>query len=348
MPPLQQNYSLNIVRAAAIVLVVLFHIPGTVFNGGFIGVDMFFVLSGYLIALKLPSVENWLGVKKFWVRRVRKIFPSMVVVIVFIVGVFYYNWGWCEDLIIFLLHGVGSLLGMSTFDYAVNASGEPYSYSPFLHLWSVAAELHFYLLAPLFALLVFRRKLDVRKVALAVGVASFVLWVMFVAVEPNFAYYFTPTRIWEFLLGAAVGLKILPRILVGRRVVNIFFYVSIFGFTMLPANVIQTFPTLTIIPVFATVLFILHNQNSYNQQLDSQNSYSENPTQTKPNMAHNFLQKTVTFTANISYPLYLIHYPVFFYIQTFLPPQHIWVGIMFSVLAAWFIHTTVEKPFLKR
>lgn len=308
---------LTMLRAAAVVFVVLFHLPASVVAGGYVGVDVFFLLSGYLIARKFFDGEN-VGV--FYRKRLCKIFPSLVVVVSFVVFVFWYVWGWCEDTLVFLWHGVLSVLGVSNVFYAVDANTVPFGYSPFLHLWSVAVELQFYLVAPLLFLWL-RRVGSPRRVLLSVVGFSFFMWVVLNVFDYDFAYYFTVSRLWEFGLGVLVAAGFAPRVDVGYvKPVVLVSVLTVVGFLFTPV----VSPTLVVLPVFAVFMLLV--------------------------LAHQGLLTTRSFflvdwTARVSYPLYLIHYPVFFYVSIYFP-EYVLVGFVFSVLAAWFIHVTVEKPLL--
>ena len=195
-------------RALSVVAVVLFHaeVPGVA--GGFVGVDVFFVISGYLITQWLVTREQagllaLLG--EFYVRRARRILPALLLMLV---AATVTAW-WLflpADLVRFgkyLLGAVlmsGNLAAWTEGDYFNSAIG----FAPLLHLWSIAVEEQFYLLFPLLMLLM-RRPVSRRgqvAVLTVLAVGSFALCVFGSYRHPVANFYLGPTRAWELLLGA--------------------------------------------------------------------------------------------------------------------------------------------------
>jgi peptidoglycan/LPS O-acetylase OafA/YrhL len=205
-------------RAVAVIAVILFHarLPGVA--GGFVGVDVFFVVSGFLIT-RLVLVElgasGTISLRRFWGRRARRILPAatltVVVTVLFAqqmlpplqlrslavdvaaVGTFTSNFVFA--------HRLGDYFG------AQLGASEP---SPLLHYWSLAVEEQFYLCWPLLLLLLARRPLQYRRLALAtVGVlaaAGFLLGVWLTRHRPSWAFFLLPARMSELLAGAALAL----------------------------------------------------------------------------------------------------------------------------------------------
>jgi peptidoglycan/LPS O-acetylase OafA/YrhL len=203
-------------RALAVVSVILFHtnIPG--FSGGFVGVDIFFVISGFLItSIILKEVEtDRFSITKFYERRVRRIFPALFPVIAATVVTGAY---WLSPR---ALKELGSSVVATTL-FASNIlfwheSGyfdAPSLQKPLLHTWSLAVEEQFYLFYPL--LLVFIRKFlkgdYFRWLALLLTV-SFLVSIYAVTSKPQIAFYWLPPRAWELLVGAMIALDVLPEL----------------------------------------------------------------------------------------------------------------------------------------
>ena len=322
------NVGFHQVRGVAVLMVVLFHTTWVFFTGGFAGVDMFFLLSGYLIASKLTNVDGRTVVKQFYVKRVRKIFPSLIVTVVLTVGLFWWLWGWCEDTVVFLQHGILSLLGVSNFLFASEATTLQHSYSPFLHLWSVAIEIQFYVFAPLLFFFFKKTRLNLQAVLHSITVLSFLTYIILLTQDTVFAYYFTGSRVWLFTLGASLLLT--PP--VEQKLAKIF---TITGSTMLTFYFLlysfigDNSPTYSLFPVLATTLIMLGVKDTPSQKLSD----------TK------WFQQPLLFLGNISYPLYLVHYPVMFFVHNFYS-EYMWLGLVFSIMLAWLTHVLVEKPFI--
>lgn len=193
-------------RAVAVLAVILFHAKCGL-PGGFAGVDVFFVISGYLITglIAQDLDHGTFRLQEFWERRIRRILPPLVVVTVV---AFAGSW-------FLLLPGDfkqfgGSLAALSSlvsnvfFWFTGGYFGRPADVKPLLHTWSLAVEEQFYLLFPLLLLLAGR---SLRRRRLAIGVlltASFFLSAHFTNIRPRPSFYWLPTRAWELLLGGMI------------------------------------------------------------------------------------------------------------------------------------------------
>jgi peptidoglycan/LPS O-acetylase OafA/YrhL len=200
-------------RAIAVLLVVLFHLwPGAV-PGGFVGVDVFFVISGFLITgLLLRDVERSgrVSLAAFWARRARRLLPAPLLVILVCAGAtvaFVPITAWDRffgDFRASTAYVQNWHLAAASVDYFA-ANDAP---SPVRHFWSLSAEEQFYVVWPLLmvlGVLVARR----RGIAWVLGAAtllSLVCSVVLTASDPSVAYYATPTRAWEFGAGGLLAL----------------------------------------------------------------------------------------------------------------------------------------------
>ena len=196
-------------RALAILPVLLFHakVPG--FGGGFVGVDVFFVISGYLITtLILNDIDRkQFSLMRFWERRVRRILPALIAVVIFVLVA-----GWFLYLP-FDFKNLGQSataqsLFASNFLFWTEAGyfGEDAEVKPLLHTWSLAVEEQFYLLFPFLAVALrrFSRKSWVIVIAILGGLSFGVnLWLS--QTQPTAAFFLLPARAWELLLGALVA-----------------------------------------------------------------------------------------------------------------------------------------------
>jgi peptidoglycan/LPS O-acetylase OafA/YrhL len=203
-------------RALAVTAVVLYHAGVPWMEGGFLGVEVFFVISGYLITLLLLAEHDRSGrisLKDFWLRRARRLLPALYVLLVSVSV-------WCA---LFLRDELAELRGqlVAALAYITNwfliATGQSYfdqlGRPPLLqHLWSLAVEEQFYLAWPvIMAVLLFftRRRLGAMAVALAAMAAASTIWMAVLydpGADPSRVYYGTDTRAAGLVLGALLAL----------------------------------------------------------------------------------------------------------------------------------------------
>jgi peptidoglycan/LPS O-acetylase OafA/YrhL len=202
-------------RAVAIIPVVLFHLGLALFSGGFVGVDVFFVISGYLITSLIHSemLAGRFSVLRFYERRVRRIFPAFFLVMAACIGIAA-TLLLPPDLRAFSMSLAATTLFSANlffwrtagyFDGA--AEGKP-----FLHAWSLSVEEQFYIAFPLILLLTVRFARSRTKLVLAVlAVISFAASAVAVHAAPKAAFYLPQFRAWQLLLGALLAVGAVPR-----------------------------------------------------------------------------------------------------------------------------------------
>jgi peptidoglycan/LPS O-acetylase OafA/YrhL len=202
-------------RAVAVLSVLAFHIELSLIPGGFVGVDVFFVISGYLISSIVFSeiASSRFSVIGFYERRIRRIFPALFGMLA-VSSVFATIYLFPAELVDYGKSMLAATVSISNL-YFWRHSGyfdSPLS-QPLLHTWSLAVEEQFYICFPLFLVLV--RRLFPQKLRVSV-VALFLLSLLTsaVVVEHNAdtAFYMLYTRAWELLLGTILSLKMLPRL----------------------------------------------------------------------------------------------------------------------------------------
>jgi peptidoglycan/LPS O-acetylase OafA/YrhL len=193
-------------RALAVVPVILFHAGFETFSGGFVGVDVFFVISGYLITtIILTELEqDNFSIVNFYERRARRILPALFLVILVCIP---FAWFW-------LLPNAMKDFSQSLVAVSVFASNILFwresgyfdgaaELKPLLHTWSLAVEEQYYLIFPLFLMLTWRLgKRWILVLLVAVFVASFATAQWASIAKPATAFYLLPTRGWELLIGA--------------------------------------------------------------------------------------------------------------------------------------------------
>jgi peptidoglycan/LPS O-acetylase OafA/YrhL len=194
-------------RAIAVGLVVLDH-AGLMFSGGFIGVDVFFVISGFLITRLILSdhVAGIMTLKGFWMRRIRRILPAAAatVGVTLLVGTIILP----PDVLTRLAESaIAQQMGLANIYFWQNCGyfDLPSRLQPLLHTWSLAVEEQFYLIWPLILMLLCRRsRMTIALTVSTLLLASLALSEIVTRTHPSAAFYLMPTRMWELLLGACL------------------------------------------------------------------------------------------------------------------------------------------------
>jgi peptidoglycan/LPS O-acetylase OafA/YrhL len=259
-------------RAVAVVVVVLFHLRLSAFQGGFVGVDVFFVLSGFLITrllLNELASTGTLHLPSFWARRARRLLPASVLVIVATVLVATF----ClsplaqrtlgTDAIAAGVFVINFVFAGRFSDYfaAQLAEAQP---SPLLHYWSLAVEEQFYLLWPLLLVLLTRRPRQYRRLLvtmiLVISAASLVTSIWMTEQRPTWAFYLLPSRMVELLGGAALAAAgpAFRTVNAGVRAALGWFGLAGIAVAVLTYDLGTVFPGyMSMLPVLATVLVIV-------------------------------------------------------------------------------------------
>lgn len=204
-------------RGIAVIGVILYHMFPFAVKGGFLGVSLFFVLSGYLIAI--TSEKSWeknnFTIRSFYKKRIRRIYPSLLIVVLITVGVLKLL---APDVLNGIRREIASIfLGYNNiWQISQNSSyfAKIANASPFTHLWSLSIELQFYLIWPFIFLLYkfiskskFKNYSDYLFIALAV-ISVLALTILYKpGQDPSRVYYGTDTRIFSLFLGAYVGVR---------------------------------------------------------------------------------------------------------------------------------------------
>jgi peptidoglycan/LPS O-acetylase OafA/YrhL len=195
-------------RALAVISVVLYHLRFRYLKGGFVGVDVFFVISGYLITRHVASdmEAGSFSFLSFYDRRIRRIFPALLVMLLGTV-VFAYFLLLPGELIDYAKSLVASVCSASNLYFLLTAGYFNGGDKPLLHTWSLGVEEQFYMLLP--PLLLTLRRITPAKIKpalLFISICSFLLSAAMVVRFPEATFYLLPTRAWELLVGSMVGL----------------------------------------------------------------------------------------------------------------------------------------------
>lgn len=211
-PPATHRRDIDGLRAVAVLPVILFHAGLPAFAGGFLGVDVFFVISGYLITgiLARDLAANRFSLARFYERRARRILPALAVVLVACTP-FGLAWMSPPQLNSLSQGIVATALSVSNFLFwrQLDYFGPAAEHLPLLHTWSLGIEEQFYLLFPLALAALWRWRPDrIAPVLWAAAALSLALAAAMAGRWPQTAFFLLPFRAWELLLGAALAVAV--------------------------------------------------------------------------------------------------------------------------------------------
>ena len=328
-------------RALAVLPVLLYHAKLGC-TGGFVGVDVFFVISGYVISsLILREVEaGTFSMVNFWERRVRRIMPALSVVVAAVLVT-----AWC-----FCLPADFVLIGKSLLAQALMAANfyfwkggnyfDPVAETkPLLHTWSLAVEEQFYLLFPLLLIFLIRRRpASWKRWILGVAVVSLIIGVVcsYSARNQRMAFYLLPPRAWELLIGALLasyGGRFSAQKTV--REVSGFLGLALVCGSVLLYDESTRFPGVAALaPCLGAAMIIASSESG-------------------PSLVGRLLScKPLVFIGLVSYPLYLWHWPVLVLVK-YLFAYELSAGsrgllLLASLLLAVLSWRLIETPFRQR
>lgn len=345
-------------RAVAILAVVIFHAFPSCISGGFVGVDIFFVISGYLISniIFKSLARGDFSLTEFYVRRIKRIFPALILVLATSL-----IFGW-----FFLLPDEFKHLGKHVIASAgfvqnfvlLNESGyfdTASELKPLLHLWSLAIEEQFYVIYPLLILGAWRLRLNILTTAILLGLLSFGLNIESISTDPSDTFFLPQTRFWELLAGAVhAHSQLFERVRHTHWLKRWIFLEAVFrqplaeranaarnnilsalGLLLIIGAIVglsrENFPGWwAIAPVLGASLLILGGKEAW--------------------INRNFLaNRAMVFLGLISYPLYLWHWPLLAFariVEGHVPSIKIRIALIISsFLLAWLTYRFLEKSF---
>lgn len=333
-PSVKYRPDIDGLRAVAVMLVLNFHAFPEALPGGFIGVDVFFVISGFLITgiITRELDQKRFSLADFYNRRIRRIFPALIVVLA---ATLVLGWLW-------MLPAAYAQLSADVFASAaffanfalLSQSGYfdiEAAKKPLLHLWSLGIEEQFYLVWPLILMLAARMRWRIFVVAAVIGLASFLLNVALIRSNPVATFYLPFTRAWELAAGAALACS-WHRLSQASAASNLRASLGLLLIAV-AAGVLDSrsaFPGWwAVLPVAGTALLLSAPAAWMCRTLLS--------------------SRPMVWIGLISYPLYLWHWPllVFFAIIKFAPltlPERELI-LLTSALLAWGTYRFVEIPF---
>ncbi|ELX9434698.1 acetyltransferase [Staphylococcus pseudintermedius] len=352
--PINPRYmpGLDGVRAVAVIAIIIYHLNPQWLSGGFLGVDTFFVISGYLItSLLLTEYHNTGKIKlmSFWLRRVKRLIPAVLFLVmdVIVLSLIFMP----TEIQKVRADSIAAIFYVSNWWYIMQNVDyfEQFAVQPLKHLWSLAIEEQFYLVFPivLLSLLSFIRRLkSIRIIFLILLVISMIAMMVLYVPNENVArvYFGTDTRIQTLLMGVLLALVWPPfqlKAKVNRQMRTMIDTTGVVGLAILficfkfvsETNSILYYggffliSTVTLLVIASSV----HPSGYFAKFLGN---------------------KVFTFIGSRSYSLYLWHYPIIVlihhqFVQGQIPPLVYVVEILLMVLMAEFSYKFIEQPFRK-
>ncbi|CDF94312.1 MULTISPECIES: acyltransferase family protein [unclassified Pseudomonas] len=336
MPHNDYRHDIDGLRAVAVIVVFIHHLSTNLLPGGFVGVDIFFVISGFLITSQVFSEikNNTFSVKRFYQRRINRIVPALATVLLasVVAGAFILS---PADLNRLNLSALLSLLGVSNvyiwMKYG-NYFAADASEAPLLHTWSLGIEEQFYVIWPLLILAIHR--LAPRYVLAVLGVGIVVATVFSEYATNVFvtaSYYLLPTRFFELMVGGVLGIYLYRPRPLGKRAALGFALAGagLIGFSLFTLNPDAPFPGINaLMPCLGAALLILAGSAGVQSRLLN--------------------NRPMVFIGLISYSLYLWHWPLIAYLNYLGIAITLPVGISLlgvSIALSWCSWRYIERPF---
>jgi peptidoglycan/LPS O-acetylase OafA/YrhL len=346
-------------RAIAVIAVLAFHAFPNWVRGGFIGVDVFFVISGYLISIIIFDNldKGTFSFTKFYARRIKRIFPALIIVLVacFTFGWFTLLTDEFKQLGKHIAAGAGFVSNFVLWDEAgyFDNSAET---KPLLHLWSLGIEEQFYIVWPLLLWLAWKNKFNLLKITILLAVISFALNVKGIKQDAVATFYSPHTRFWELLCGSILAWFTLYKkstyqnifikldgflALViyrdkkkadGKSLANVTSFIGLllllYGFWQI--NKELSFPgKWALIPVLGAVLIIMAGSKAWVNRTILSN-------------------RIMVWFGLISFPLYLWHWPLLSFariIEGEVPSRNLRIAlVILSIALAWLTYRFIERP----
>jgi peptidoglycan/LPS O-acetylase OafA/YrhL len=340
MSKLEYRAYIDGLRAIAVISVVVFHFDKRLLPGGFVGVDVFFVISGYLItSIIINECENnQFSFSHFYQRRISRIFPVFFLVSLATLFAAYFIYT-PQDFASAGAVIIASALSLANLKFMLQGNYFQLSpdAQPLLHFWSLSVEEQFYLVFPPIVYLGFRlgmKRCNLFYVLIAITVTSFAVCVVLTTKNPTWAFYLLPTRAWELLAGCVLATYQPDRKnenqRLGQILSNIGLLTIVMSFFIIHEG--MSFPGyIATFPVLGTGLIV--GGSSINQQSIS-----------KKFLSHPFL----LLIGKMSYSLYLWHWPIFCFVDYSLYSHSSIVRavlkLSLTILFAFISYHWVERP----
>lgn len=321
-------------RAIAVLAVVLFHLDPALLPGGFSGVDIFFVISGFLITsiVSRSTLNNTFSVLEFYKRRILRLYPALLSML-FVTAVVAWFTFYEDELALYAEHAVAGLWYFMNFQLRSEAGYFDTSadFKPLLHLWSLSIEEQFYLFFPLL-LLLFRSKRAHRSISIAVLLLSATTNAYMHITEVSPPFFFSPARFWQIAAGSLLATSNLnvrelpiPRGLLTYLGLAMILVAIIFS----PQSDLNP-SAWALLPVIGTFLLIATGAED------------------APILKTVLSSRLMVGIGLISYPLYLWHWPILSVLKITMPTHRPFAldvaGVLLAFILAAATYLFLEKP----
>jgi peptidoglycan/LPS O-acetylase OafA/YrhL len=326
---MNRELKLDGLRGLAIISVLLFHLYPNYFQSGYIGVDIFLVLSGYLTFKTIIVYKNKnLSIIYYIKNRVLRLFPSLIFIYILIISIGFVVFDNAEfkelnNYIIYNQIGIANYIYAQINNYFNSASKS----NILLHFWSLSLEWQFYLFAS-FALFSIDFNKNIFRYLLALLIIfSFSINLYYIFHNNNLAFYSIQSRMWEFLLPVfLINFNLYKR----EKIHYLTFVICSLIASFIICRDSTNFPGLKAIIIALPIALIVTNQ-----ERNLLNKIFEN--------------RILIFFGSISYALYVVHWPVFFYIKNFIGISILdkFTALFISVFISFLITILIENPIKK-
>jgi len=326
------RYDIQALRGFAVLIILFYHAGIGPFTAGYLGVDVFFVISGFLItSLIIKDLrKEAFSFKAFYFRRAKRLLPAALTVLFLttVASLFFLTPGQYRDYKNQLVGALSFTANFALYDQTDYFASDAKT-QPLLHTWSLSIEEQFYLVLPL--LLFFTPQRRWGKMVPALFLAS-LLWCLWcVRLNPDQAFFFLPSRAWELLVGSLLAIYPLKKDLgILQRPL---FYISLLVLAVMPVlPVSMAHPGWGALLVCFATAFIIQHYSFYPMQ------------QSMPRVV-----KGMAVVGDYSYALYLVHWPLFAFATNAVLTGEVpllWRAALLgaSLLGAYLLHHLVEKP----
>jgi len=291
------SYSLNYLRSLAVVAVILYHFEHQVFKYGYLGVDIFFVISGFLIGYGLlyNIQEESFSILDFYSNRIKRILPSLFSVVIFTITIFYFvSYPFQFQEIANSVFWKSFFVVNEYFSVTIDYFSQLNSLNPLIHLWSISVEEQFYIIFPIIIIFLTKKYKNLNKFLLVIFFTSLIAFSL-----PNSSYYSILSRGWQILLGVLLVIFSPQRLIVPLKpmflkllkifnTIFIFFLLVDFRLDFIDLNITDNFRAISI-SISTAVVILLRNEYK---------------------VLGSFLSKPINQIGLMSYSLYLFHQPI--------------------------------------
>ena len=322
-----QNH-IQSLRAFSVLIVFLYHTNIDLFTNGYLGVDIFFLISGYVISKKI--FENYnktkkIDLKSFYLKRIKRILPNLIFIVLttYVIIKFFGP----ANLPIFN-ETIYSLLGFSNL-YYLNNSNDYFNNifdNPLAHTWSLGVEEQFYIVFPILIYLCFKIKnnnfLLLKASVIIIFLLSLFFYIINYNTNPLYSFYFSPFRFWEFLMGTLFYLN--RQKIKYNQILYVISIAIILFIIFANQDVIINYYKNVIILFFSGYIISSYKKNAI------------------------FEIKSIIYLGNISYSFYLWHLPVLFFLDLYVPYNIYIISLIAFILTVIFSSLTyryIEENF---